>query len=229
MYYITISNGLLTPEHKSRMGSAVWEFMWCIDKVTRIDPKGRGWVLGGKPIKLADVGMGSDNTVSRNLAKLQEQGYIEITRTPYGLSIRVCKAKKRFTKSGESPKVVNHQNQKSPLENGESPLENGESNKTVSVDKVVDTTVKEVFDLKEEIQKLEDSPQRHIQIVGFYLSERKPDIRSKLQFREVIKRHVRPARILIPFDDDQLVLGFKRASVQTPEWTLETVAKALTK
>lgn len=226
MYYITVSNGLLTPDHKNRMGSAVWEFMWLIDKITRIDSKGYGWVLGGKPIKLSEVGMGSDNTVSRNLAKLQEQGYIEITRTPYGLSIRVCKAKKRFTKSSDSTKVVNHQNRKSPLENGESPSNNGESNKTVSVDKVVDTTV---FALKDEIKKLEDSPQRHIQILGYYLSERKPDIRNKEQLKQAIKRHVRPARMLIPFDDDQLVSGFKRAKEQTPEWVLETVLKALVK
>lgn len=80
------------------MGSAVWEFMWCLDKITKVE-KGVGWVLGGKPINLIDLSglMGtSDDTASRNLARLVQQGYIDVTRTPYGLKIKVMKAKKRF-------------------------------------------------------------------------------------------------------------------------------------
>jgi hypothetical protein len=50
MFYITVSNGLLKDDHRKRIGSAVWEFMWLIDKITRIDEDGKGWVLGGKPI-----------------------------------------------------------------------------------------------------------------------------------------------------------------------------------
>ncbi len=85
------------------MGIAVWEFLWCLDKITKIDDKGTGWVLGGKPIKLEDVGLGtSEDTVSRNLHTLQEKEYIKLIRTPYGISIRVNKAKKRFGKNAES-------------------------------------------------------------------------------------------------------------------------------
>jgi hypothetical protein len=229
MYYITVSNGLLTPEHKRKIGSAVWEFMWCLDKITRVDAKGMGWVLGGKPVKLHEIGMGHDNTTSRNLAKLEEEGYLVVTRTPYGLSIKVCKAKKRFTKSSDSPKPVIHQNLESPTGNGESPTNNGESKKTVSVDKVIDKTIVSPFLLKEEIKKLEESARRDIQIIGYYLSERKPDIRNKGQFNLAIRRHLRAAKALIPFDDDQLVGGFKKAKAQTPEWVLETVVKMLTK
>lgn len=141
MFYITVSNGILTPEHKQRMGSAVWEFMWCIDKITKVDDKGMGYVLGGKPIKLHEIGMGHDNTTSRNLAKLEEEGYITTLRTPYGIVIKVKKAKKRFTKKSESLEPVNHQKWESPTENGESPTNNGESNKTVSVDSTEDITV----------------------------------------------------------------------------------------
>lgn len=230
MYYITVSNGLLTPEHKNRMGSAVWEFMWCIDKITRIDAKGYGLVLGGKPIKLHEIGMGHDNTTSRNLTKLEEEGYLLIIRTPYGLSIKVCKAKKRFNKSSESPKVVNHQKLESPTNNGESPTNNGESNKIVSIDKVVDNTISKGFSLKEEIQKLEESPRRDLNILGFFFSERKDlDVRNKTQLQLAIKQHIRSAGKLVPFDDDQIVLGIKKAKSITPEWVLETVVKVLTK
>lgn len=140
------------------MGSAVWEFMWCIDKVTKIDNKGFGIVLGGKPIKLSDVGMGHDNTVSRNLAKLQKYGYIDVVRTPYGLRIKVCKAKKKFGRKGDTPILVNHHNPyiltkigESPTNNGESPTGNGESNKTVQRQYIDNTKDKGV--LKEPIKR----------------------------------------------------------------------------
>lgn len=125
-FYISVSNGLLSKEHKEHMGIAIWEFMWCLDKVTKIDDKGIGWVLGGKPIKLTDVGLGtSEDSVSRNLHKLEQEGYIKLIRTPYGLSIRIHKAKKRFYKNAVSITSGN---------NAVSLRRSAVSNKTVSVD-----------------------------------------------------------------------------------------------
>jgi hypothetical protein len=104
MFYISISNGLMKDGHRKRIGEAVWEFMWLIDKVTKIDDEGYGYVLGGTPIKLADIasdhGVHRD-TVSANLQKLEDQGYIKKTVAPYGLVIRVVKAKKRFGGNAE--------------------------------------------------------------------------------------------------------------------------------
>ena len=93
------------------MGPAVWEFMWCIDKVTTIDAKGQGWVLGGMPIQLKHIAKGmviggehveglgcSEDTISRNLNRLQDKGYLILIHAPYGISIRVLKAKKKFRK-----------------------------------------------------------------------------------------------------------------------------------
>src|ERR1700682_2229291 len=101
MFYIQISNGLLQGAHRKQMGEAVWEFMWCIDKVTKIDEDGTGWVLGGKPIKLKELTGAMQvhaTTVSRNLNKLQKFGYLGLVRTPYGIKIKVNKAKKVFKK-----------------------------------------------------------------------------------------------------------------------------------
>ena len=126
MFYITISNGLLSNGHRKRIGSAIWEFMWLIDKITKIDDKGMGWVLGGKPINLKDIVDGVDeDTISRNLDKLEKEGYIKKIRTPYGLSIRVMKAKKSFGKNAES--IRNRKN-------AESLRENAVSNKTIHID-----------------------------------------------------------------------------------------------
>lgn len=85
------------------------------------------------------------------------------------------------------------------------------------------------FSFKEELKKLDESPRRDLNIIGFYLEERMPDIRSKEQLSKTIKRHLRAAKDLTPFDDDQIVKGFQKAKAQTPEWVLETVSKVLTK
>ena len=107
MFYITISNGLLKGDHRKRMGAAVWEFMWLIDKTTRIEKNGDGIVLGGKPIKLEDLAETfcvHRDTVSDNLKTLEEQGYIEKKLAPHGIIIRVKKAKKRFGQNTEPPR-----------------------------------------------------------------------------------------------------------------------------
>ena len=104
-FFIEVTNNLLDPKHRKSMGTAVWEFMWCLDKITKIDETGKGWVLGGKPIKLAEIKecLGIAEThISVNLKKLREEGYILIRRTPYGLVIGVNKAKKRFNQKVKS-------------------------------------------------------------------------------------------------------------------------------
>lgn len=127
MFFISISNGLLTAEHREKIGPAIWEYMWLIDKITKVDDDGKGHVLGGKPIKLDDIGMGQHhNTVSRNMSRLEEQKYIETTRTPYGMTIRVLKAKKRFTKSSDSLNL-----------GGDSPKMGGDSPKMVITKKTI--------------------------------------------------------------------------------------------
>ena len=35
-FYIQVKNDLLDPKHVKAIGSAVWEFMWCLDKLTKI-------------------------------------------------------------------------------------------------------------------------------------------------------------------------------------------------
>lgn len=100
-FYIEVTNNLLEPKHRKNMGLAVWEFLWCLDKITKIDDDGVGWILGGKPINLKDIaddiGIHEAN-ISRHINRLEKKGYIKIIHTPYGIVIGVFKAKKRFSK-----------------------------------------------------------------------------------------------------------------------------------
>ncbi len=83
--------------------------------------------------------------------------------------------------------------------------------------------------LKEEIQKLYDSPRRDLNLIGWYFEKRKPDIRTKSQLQSALRRHLRAAKELSPFTDDQLGAAFRYVSAEYPEWTLETLTKKLTK
>ena len=100
-FYIEITNNLLEIKHRKRMGVAVWEYMWCLDRMTKIDDDGVGWVLGGKPIKLEEIekelGIHRVN-ISKHLTTLEKYGYLKLIHAPYGISIRVYKAKKRFNR-----------------------------------------------------------------------------------------------------------------------------------
>ena len=110
MYYITISNGLLKDSHYIRMGMSVWLYMWFIDKVTKIDEDGTGWVFGGKPIQLKeiDVEKMSYRSIQRYLAILKTEQYIIVKYTMRGIIIGVKKVKKEFHRRqrNDTPKVA---------------------------------------------------------------------------------------------------------------------------
>ena len=94
---LRIWSGLIDPKHRRGMGTAIWEFLWLIDKVTK-EENGRGYVLGGKPVtcdRIASALGISRKTANRNLNTLRNAGYIEIVRCQGGHSIIVLKSKKR--------------------------------------------------------------------------------------------------------------------------------------
>ena len=105
-YPITLWNGILDPKHVENMGSAIWEFIWLLDKITR-EEDGNGYVLGGAPITFiaiaADLGT-TRKVVGDSLKKLSKAGYISIARRQAGFSIVVHKSKKRGWKS--APKAT---------------------------------------------------------------------------------------------------------------------------
>lgn len=147
-YYIQVKNGLLEDDHELRMGPAVWQYMWILDRVTKIDEDGTGWVLGGKPIQLDEIAKNcSRDTVSRNLKRLQKEGYIGMTRTPYGLVISVMKAKKEFRRQSTKMSNLSDESESTNLPNPDAKMsnlsgKNVESNKTKTVDKYIKTVPK---------------------------------------------------------------------------------------
>ncbi len=99
-YPLVVWSGLL--EHRERMGSAIWEFIWCLDRITR-EEDGIGFVNGRAPVKAQQIArdfrkMGDktvdEQTVRVNLKKLKEEGYLRLRRTPYGQVIEVMNSLK---------------------------------------------------------------------------------------------------------------------------------------
>lgn len=100
-FYIPVSNGLLEKKHRDQMGSAIWLFLWLIDKCTSEEQDQDGWrgfVLGGSPITaryIAEQLGESERSVRRHLQKLEEHSYIVIlSRTGEASSYAVRKSKK---------------------------------------------------------------------------------------------------------------------------------------
>lgn len=85
------------------------------------------------------------------------------------------------------------------------------------------------FTFEEYIKKLEDSPRRDLNIIALYLEKRKPNILNIKQMRTTVKRHLRPAKDLIPFTNDQIIDAIPIAKKLSEGWTLETLIKVLTK
>lgn len=132
-FFIEITNNLLEPKHIKMIGSAIWEFMWCLDKITRTDENGVGWVYGGKPIKRESIRqeLGKNiSHISENLNKLKDAGYLVITRTPHGLVVGVNKAKKRYSQKA-TPEIAKRQHQKSEKATSNIRQDNGQDNKTM--------------------------------------------------------------------------------------------------
>ncbi|WP_379136047.1 hypothetical protein [Paenibacillus sp. sgz500958] len=92
----------MEPQHYKQIGSALWLFAWCISSTTaEIEDDGiiMGIVLGGKPMKLSEIGEKfgvNDKTVSRWISDLQDHDYIRTTRAPRGLILKVKNSKKNL-------------------------------------------------------------------------------------------------------------------------------------
>jgi hypothetical protein len=84
---LPIARGIL--EHKERMGLAIWEFLWFVDKVTVDVADGagnfHGIVLGGRPVSLQQIANDlkeHHDTAKRNVRALEIRGYILRQRLP---------------------------------------------------------------------------------------------------------------------------------------------------
>lgn len=157
-FYFPTFSGLLTEEHREKIGPALWEFLWCISSTTKeiiVDGETLGVVYGGKPVSYNEVAKklgGSKSTVKRNFEKLEEHGYIDMKRTPYGHIITVKNSKKfkDSAKNGTSAEYsTGAKNDSRGAIFGGGGAENGHSNKDIELD-IKDINNAAVYNAREE-------------------------------------------------------------------------------
>lgn len=80
------------------------------------------------------------------------------------------------------------------------------------------------------VEKMLKSPQRHVQIIGHLADEMKPGLATKGQWQVFFDRYKKEASLLVPFTDEQLDYGCRKAIMNHPDiWTLETIKKEILK
>ncbi len=87
----------------------------------------------------------------------------------------------------------------------------------------------EGYTLEGSMKKLEDSSRRDLNIIALYFQERKPDLQTKEQFNIAMNRHLRAAKQLTHFNNNQILDAIPKAKRLNEGWTLETLGKILTK
>ena len=112
-YPFPMYSGILEPEHYKKIDNAIWLFLWCVSSTTKeVEREGVRWgvVLGNKPIKIdeiADQFGVHRSTIKRWIEVLETEGYIRVTRAPYGLIFTVRNSKKFMSKDGLSGQIEN--------------------------------------------------------------------------------------------------------------------------
>ena len=79
-YFVPMPLDLIDPGAISRMGMAVWLYLWCVNRSTR-EEDGVGWLYGGKAINYAKIAsdLGQPiRTLKRWMKKLKDGDYITV-------------------------------------------------------------------------------------------------------------------------------------------------------
>jgi len=160
---IYVKNDLLDVKHHKAMGASVWLYLWLLDKMTSVSDEGVGKVLGGKPIKYSEVTEELDlteRTYQRYIKQLRSAGYINTTKTMYGLIISVNKAEKIFSNRKVTTKMaapVPPKSVKAPAKNVVSETKNGGTNKTIQLDNTKTIQVKTKVLTKKQLENRDPS------------------------------------------------------------------------
>lgn len=100
--YFRVYSGLLTKEHRERMGASLWTFLWLIDHITDETEETEtgqrtGLVLYGNITRFNEIGedLGlSKSTIKKQCETLAQEGYISMEVTPRGNRFYVNNSKK---------------------------------------------------------------------------------------------------------------------------------------
>lgn len=92
------------------------------------------------------------------------------------------------------------------------------------------SSIEEPFVWIDYIKKLEDDKRRGLQVIGFYLKEKKVKCDTRGEAQVTVRRYLKVASQIQHFSDDKIVEATEKVKKEYPDmWTLETIYKQLTK
>lgn len=195
------------------------------------------------PLKIAAMETGIDETMFRRLFRRMKpkvfyrKGWVIVVNFPKYQSLNLPKVKQGFNDAITAiPKDILEY----AFENGyrvdyqsiSNKLQTGNPDSDLDPDSKREYTadaVKDHFSIGHEIKKLEDSNRRELNVIAFYLERRKASVSSAEQLQVFIKRHLRDAMSARAFSDSDLARAVSKAQSLTPDWTIGTLVKVLTK
>lgn len=84
------------------------------------------------------------------------------------------------------------------------------------------------FNLKAEVEKLSESKQKHIRIIGWYMTQKGVYLPSKKTLSAEIRRWVKDASLLADYPDEDVLKACNIAKREYPDiWNLSTIKKVI--
>ena len=162
-----------------------------------------------------------EDTLKKCLNRLERGGFIEIDKKEGYASVYRLRYEEMPTplkkSGGGGGKKLEGSPRKKPGDNNN--VNNNVNNKNVETD--VSTILPSFLD------RLLTDKKRHIQIIGVWVKEKGIDLSNKDIYNSVIKRNLRPAKLLIGYKDEDIVETIKvvKRTDYIKKFTLETVLK----
>lgn len=200
--------------------------------------KPEGWEFSS--YRIAEEVKDESRSIQTTLRELEQEGYLERKRRGDGkvdylirhktlnaeTAVRVDKPNSRKSIQDTRPRLLKEQTaERAVISN----TENKVILNTYTATKVAVPSLP--FSWTSYLKAMDDHGARHVQIIAHFFKAKKIKYDSKAKAQVAIKRHLRAAKKLIPFSDDELVKAFKKTSRdhKDVEWTIDTVVKVITK
>ncbi len=198
-----------------------------------------GQFIFGRKQAADDLKM-SEQTIRTCLKKLQSLENITLKSTNKFSTITICNWKDyQYIENETNQQVTSNQ----PASNQQVTTNKNSKNERMKEEKKRSTVRKKPnrkksawtnspipMNCDQFVAKMLESSQRHVQIIGHLAEEMKPGLETKGQWQVFFDRYKKEASILVPFTDDQLDYGCRKAIMNHPDiWTLETIKKEILK
>lgn len=194
-----------------------------------------GWDFSGDRI----VNEGSDGrkVVFSALKELEKSNLLERRRQNDGRMEYIIKYSENpidnrtepLALFGKVPKVQS-------AEKGSISNKDGENNKDIALDEKRKENAEKsnkmisTYSFESYMNKMENDPRRSIQVIAFYFKKKGLRFDSLEKVQSAIKRHLRAAREVANFNDDEIVKAYRIADKEYPSmYTCETLHKILTR